>query len=105
MKIVINAITTGGSPRTDPAPSDGKCKICGSVVASANRHDFRTCLCGAVSADGGRDYLKRCGNLENYSEESFVLLEDDDKDVGKVIQSSSFPTSSGRIYKYSDLKA
>lgn len=90
MKIVINAI---------------KCKICGSVVASANRHDFRTCLCGAVSADGGKDYLKRCGNLENYSEESFVLLEDDDKDVGKVIQSSSFPTSSGRIYKYSDLKA
>jgi hypothetical protein len=36
-----------------------KCKHCGDVIESTHRHDYVTCGCGKVSADGGKDYLKR----------------------------------------------
>ncbi len=36
-----------------------RCKKCGEIIESKNRHDFVTCKCGAVSVDGGHDYLKR----------------------------------------------
>ena len=36
-----------------------KCKICGDVIESRNTHDYVTCSCGAVSVDGGLDYLRR----------------------------------------------
>ncbi len=35
-----------------------KCKDCGDIIYSRSRHDYRTCICGAVSIDGGFDYLK-----------------------------------------------
>lgn len=50
-----------------------RCKLCGEVLVSAHRHDFRTCHCGAVSVDGGRDYIKRswrgAGPPEDFIEE------------------------------------
>ena len=36
-----------------------RCKLCGDVVISDNRHDMRWCRCGAVAVDGGTAYLKR----------------------------------------------
>ena len=39
-----------------------KCLKCGDVIESKHVHDFVSCTCGAVSVDGGRDYLKRCGS-------------------------------------------
>lgn len=38
-----------------------QCPLCGDYLRSVNRHDFRTCSCGAVSVDGGSWYLKRVG--------------------------------------------
>lgn len=35
-------------------------------------NDFKFCKCGAVAVDGGFDYLRRCGNLENIEELSEV---------------------------------
>lgn len=40
-------------------------------VWSAHRHDFKTCGCGAVSVDGGMDYLKRVGT--DYTERSIEV--------------------------------
>lgn len=51
-----------------------KCKFCETVVESKHTHDFRCCPCGNY-ADGGLDYVRRVGNLEDmedlceYSEE------------------------------------
>lgn len=42
------------------------CKKCGDYVRSKNRHDFRSCKCGAVTVDGGSWYCKRLGNKEDY---------------------------------------
>ena len=36
-----------------------KCKTCGEVIESTYRHDFKTCSCGKVSVDGGKDYIRR----------------------------------------------
>lgn len=49
-----------------------KCKHCNTVCWSRHVHDFVTCKCGKVSADGGLDYLKRCGNPDDYYELSVV---------------------------------
>ena len=35
-------------------------------------HDFKFCKCGAVAVDGGHDYLRRCGNREDWEEMSVM---------------------------------
>ena len=49
-----------------------RCKRCGEVIESTDRHDFKFCKCGAVAVDGGHDYLRRCGNRENWEELSEI---------------------------------
>ncbi len=46
----------------------GRCRKCNSVIESHHRHDFVTCPCGAVSVDGGHEYLRRAGNFEDFEE-------------------------------------
>lgn len=55
-----------------------KCKKCGDIIESTGRHDFNTCKCGAVSVDGGHDYLRRCGRLEDFEDMSEVEVVEDD---------------------------
>lgn len=56
-----------------------QCKKCGDIIESTDVHDFVTCSCGACSVDGGYDYLRRCGNLEDIIDLS--VIEPDDKAV------------------------
>ena len=53
-----------------------KCNHCGDIIESRHRHDFRTCSCGAVSVDGGRDYLRRCYKAEGDYEELSITTEE-----------------------------
>lgn len=45
-----------------------RCKKCGEVIESKSVHEFKFCKCGAVAVDGGYDYLRRCGNLDDFEE-------------------------------------
>lgn len=45
-----------------------RCKKCGDVIESTNVHDYKFCKCCAVAVDGGHDYLRRCGNVEDWEE-------------------------------------
>ena len=45
-----------------------RCRKCGDVIESKYTHDFRFCKCGAVAVDGGKEYLRRVGNLEDWEE-------------------------------------
>lgn len=38
------------------------CDTCKTTATSYWRHNYSECLCGAVSADGGTDYLSRIGS-------------------------------------------
>lgn len=40
-----------------------RCKQCGLVVESKTVHDFQECRCGNFT-DGGRDYIRRGGDLD-----------------------------------------
>ena len=43
-----------------------QCAKCGDVVESKHRHDFVSCSCGAIFVDGGKEYLRGGGNLEDF---------------------------------------
>lgn len=45
-----------------------KCKHCGQVIESKSRHDLQVCQCGRVAVDGGKEYLRRLGNIDGYTE-------------------------------------
>lgn len=45
-----------------------RCKKCGEVIESETVHDFKFCGCGSCAVDGGHDYLRRCGNREDWEE-------------------------------------
>ena len=51
----------------------GRCKLCGDIIESTDRHEFVTCRCGACSVDGGHDYLRRCLVSPDYFEELSVI--------------------------------
>ena len=63
-----------------------KCKKCGDVIESTYRHDFKSCKCGAVAVDGGKDYLRRIGYEEDYEEYR-------KKYIGNVFQSFNLVNS------------
>ena len=45
-----------------------KCKKCGDIIESKSTNEYKRCSCGAVAIDGGKDYLKRIGNENDYIE-------------------------------------
>lgn len=49
------------------------CKKCHEEISSATVHHFNTCRCGALSVDGGTDYLRRVGHPSNYVDTSIVI--------------------------------
>ena len=52
-----------------------RCNKCGDIIESISVHDFKYCKCGAVAVDGGHDYLRRCGNQEDWEELSEIADE------------------------------
>ena len=53
-----------------------KCKKCDTVIESKHRHDFVWCKCKSLAVDGGKDYLRRCG----------ILNDDDYEDLSEMTE-------------------
>lgn len=49
------------------------CLKCKDIIRSKHRHDYVTCKCGAISVDGGDDYLRINGKQRDY----LTIKEDD----------------------------
>lgn len=47
-----------------------KCLKCGDVIESTYRHEMVWCSCGSCAVDGGLDYLRRCGNPDEWKDMS-----------------------------------
>ena len=45
-----------------------QCKKCNDIIESKNVHDFKWGTCKSIAVDGGLEYLKRVGNLEDIIE-------------------------------------
>lgn len=52
-------------------------KKCGNIIESCAVHDFEFCSCGECAVDGGHEYLRRCGNPEDWEEMSEAQSVDD----------------------------
>lgn len=50
-----------------------KCKACNEIIESTHRHDFVKCKCGSIAVDGGKEYIRRVGELNNVLEMSEYL--------------------------------
>ena len=53
--------------------NEAMCNKCGDVVYSAHVHDFRSCKCGAIAVDGGQAYLRRVGDIANFTDRSLTM--------------------------------
>lgn len=42
-----------------------QCKKCLDIIQSEYRHDFKWCSCKSIYIDGGSDYTRIGGNIEN----------------------------------------
>ena len=42
------------------------CNECGDTIFSRTRHDFHYCSCGLAAIDGGRNYIRIMGNINNW---------------------------------------
>ena len=42
-----------------------QCAVCLDIIESKSRHDFVQCSCGAIFTDGGTEYIRRGGEIEN----------------------------------------
>ena len=64
------------------------CLSCGDKIVSKHRHDFVTCTCGAVSVDGGQEYLRRVGDFGNAMDLSWSLPDEVYKDCAEAAQNA-----------------
>jgi uncharacterized CHY-type Zn-finger protein len=55
LSVLADKINRSGPQRRNRA----RCKVCGDVVESLSVHDFKSCKCGAMSVDGGNEYIRR----------------------------------------------
>ena len=65
-----------------------KCRLCGDILESKNRHDNVECSCEEIGIDGGSDYFKA------YAKDwrNFIRLDDDDKEViPKIVDKEPVP--------------
>ena len=62
------------------------CNKCDDFIFSKTRHDFVTCKCGAISVDGGQDYLRRVGDLSAAIDMSWELPDDLYRDCALAAQ-------------------
>lgn len=54
-----------------------RCRRCDTVIESKHRHDFVVCACWGedengvwqgIAVDGGPDYIRRVGNLDDFDD-------------------------------------
>ncbi len=45
-----------------------RCKHCGDIIESKHHYDFKFCSCQKCAVDGGLDYLRRCGGLDDWED-------------------------------------
>lgn len=45
-----------------------RCNNCHFVIESKTTHKVSFCSCGKVGVNGGLDYLRRLGNIDDYEE-------------------------------------
>ena len=61
-----------------------RCKKCGDIIESKSVHDFKFCKCESVAVDGGHDYLRLLGELEDWEDMSVCETIDEEHGVLEI---------------------
>ncbi len=64
------------APRQKILRNRVKCNKCGDIIESESVYNFVTCKCGAVSIDGGHEYLKRSAKSPKDFHDLSVVIEE-----------------------------
>lgn len=43
-----------------------QCAKCGDIIESKHRHDFVSCSCESIFIDGGTEYIRAGGSVEDF---------------------------------------
>lgn len=63
--------------KTTVLSNKAQCALCGDVIESTSRHDFKSCKCGEIFVDGGLEYLRRgASDLRNIIEMTVTIREE-----------------------------
>lgn len=73
--------------------NEAQCAKCGDIIWSAYHHDFKSCKCGAISVDGGMDYIRRVGNPEDIIDRSLFMKKED---LTKCVEAVDWGKETGR---------
>lgn len=49
-----------------------RCRNCNTIVESETRHHLNFCTCGKIFVDGGKEYLRRGGEIHLIEEMSEI---------------------------------
>lgn len=52
-----------------------KCLLCGDIIQSHYRHDFKRCKCENIFVDGGTDYFRM-----GFKSDQYEVLEEEGQD-------------------------
>lgn len=55
--------------------NSAKCLKCGDDIESTHVHDFKWCSCKNIAVDGGKDYLKRVGDIHGENSKDTSISE------------------------------
>lgn len=55
--------------------NSAKCLKCGDEIESTHVHDFKWCSCKNIAVDGGKEYIKRCGDIHGTLSEDTSIFE------------------------------
>lgn len=58
-----------------------QCRKCKDIIESTYVHDFKWCKCKSVFVDGGKEYRRIGGHLEDIIDLSVLQPSPDDNDV------------------------
>ena len=65
-----------------------QCISCGDFIVSKHRHNYVTCSCGAISVDGGQEYLRRSGDMGSAIDLSWSISDELYNDCADAVQNA-----------------
>ena len=78
-----------------------RCINCGDIIESTSTHDIKSCSCGSVTVDGGKDYIRRgfkkIEDLEDLSICVYYLSDPQDKRLLEIEKNPRKPYKTKKL--------
>lgn len=69
--------------------NQAKCLKCNTTIESRSVHDFRSCKCGNIFVDGGKEYLRHGFSDPSLYENCSIFHDTPSKELNDVVNKTS----------------